>query len=142
MTQAQDNNTVQVHYTGKLDDGSVFDSSQGRDPLQFVVGTGQVIKGFDAAVRGMEVGETKTVRIPAADAYGEPNEKAVLDVERTQLPQGVTPELGMQFNLQTQSGQQVPARITAITDTHVKLDANHPLAGKALTFELELVAIN
>ena len=141
MTEAKNNDTVQVHYTGKLDDGTVFDSSQGRDPLQFTLGTGQVIPGFEDAVVGMGVGDTKTVRIPPDQAYGERRDDLVLDVALEQFPPDATPEIGQQYQLRTQSGQPVPATVAEVNDTHAKLDANHPLAGQALNFDLELVAI-
>ena len=141
MTEAKKNDTVQVHYTGKLDDGTVFDSSREREPLTFTLGTGQVIPGFDAALDGMEVGDSKTVRIPADQAYGERRDDLVLEVTLDQFPPGANPEVGQQFELRTQSGQPIPATVTDVSEETAKLDANHPLAGKTLTFELELVAV-
>jgi peptidylprolyl isomerase len=139
MSEAQNNDTVQVHYTGKLDDGTVFDSSQGGDPLQFTLGTGQVIPGFEEAVRGMSVGDTKTVHIPPEHAYGERRDDLLLEVTLDQFPS--SPQLGQQFELHTQSGKSIPATVAAVSDSHATLDANHPLAGEALNFDLELVAI-
>lgn len=142
MTNAKLGDNVRVHYTGKLDDGSVFDSSEGRDPLTFTVGSGQVISGFETAVSGMEIGERKEVRIPADEAYGERREDLVLEVEREQIPDEIEVEVGTQLALQQPSGQAVPVTVTALDTDKVTLDANHPLAGQALTFELELVAID
>lgn len=142
MTTAQNNNTVQVHYTGKLDDGTVFDSSREREPLQFTLGESQVIPGFEDAVRGMEVGESKTVRVPPGEAYGERRDDLVLEVTHDQFPEGADPSVGQQFELRTQTGQAIPAIVAEVNDTHVKLDANHPLAGQTLTFDLELVDVS
>ena len=139
---AQSGDTVKIHYTGTLDDGSVFDSSEGRAPLGFTLGSGQVIQGFDDAVTGMEIGESKTVRIPAQDAYGESRDDLILQVPRDQVPPEVELELGMQLSVQQQNGQAVPVTVVEITDDTVTLDANHALAGKALTFALELVSVD
>jgi len=139
---AQSGDNVKIHYTGTLDDGSVFDSSEGREPLGFTLGAGQVIQGFDDAVTGMEVGESKTVRIPANEAYGETRDDLILEMPRDQVPPDVEIELGMQLSVQQQNGQAVPVTVVEITDETVKLDANHALAGKALTFALELVSVD
>ena len=139
---AQAGDTVQIHYTGTLDDGSTFDSSEGREPLSFTLGSGQVIQGFDDAVTGMEVGDNKTVRIPANEAYGEARDDLILEMPRDQVPPDVQLELGMQLSVQQQNGQAVPVTVVEITDDTVKLDANHALAGQALTFALELVAVS
>lgn len=141
MSEAQNNDTVTIHYTGKLDDGTVFDSSVEREPLQFTIGAGQVIPGFEEAVRGMEVGEAKSVRIPPEQAYGERRDDLVLDVTPDQFPEDAEPQIGQQFELRTQSGQRIPATVAEVSNEHIKLDANHPLAGQTLNFELELVAI-
>lgn len=138
---AKTGDTVQVHYRGTLDDGSEFDASAGRDPLSFTVGAGQVIQGFDAAVVGMEVGEKKTVRIPPQEAYGEHRDDLVVQLDRAQVPEHIDLKLGMGLQLQQPNGQPVAVTVKAIEDEHITLDANHPLAGEALTFELELVAI-
>ncbi len=132
---AQDGDTVEVHYTGTLDDGSEFDSSSGRAPLTFVVGSGQVISGFDDAVRGLAVGETRTVRIEPENAYGEVDPTRVLEVPIDQAPEGLA--AGDPVTLT--NGQQ--AVVLEVTDEVVRIDANHPLAGQALTFEVELVSI-
>jgi FKBP-type peptidyl-prolyl cis-trans isomerase 2 len=133
---ASDGDTVAVHYRGTLDDGSEFDSSAGRDPLTFVVGSGQVIAGFDDAVRGLAVGESRTVRIEPEDAYGEYTEEAVIDFPAESAPEGL--EVGDAVTL----GNGGRGTVLEITDEFVKIDANHPLAGQALTFEIELVSVN
>ena len=139
---AKAGDTVQVHYTGKLDDGSVFDSSAGRDPLEFTVGSGQVIPGFEQAVEGMAVGQTKTVTIPAAEAYGERVAEAVLQVPREQLPPDLEPEVGQQLVMQSRDGRQIPIVVVEVTEDSITIDANHPLAGRDLTFEIELVSVH
>jgi peptidylprolyl isomerase len=140
MERARNGDTVRVHYTGMLPDGSVFDSSSGRDPIEFTVGAGQVIPGFDDAVTGMEIGEEKAVRIPAESAYGPRKDELMLEVERTQFPPHVEPAVGQQFKL-GQGDQTFVVTIKDVRDDRVVLDANHPLAGQELTFELELVEI-
>lgn len=136
---AQDGQTVLVHYRGTLADGSEFDSSRDRAPLQFTVGTGEVIPGFDDAVRGLEVGESKTVTIPAAQAYGEASDEATREFPLDAFPQ--TPEVGWMVELEADDGQRLPATIVEVTEDHATLDFNHPLAGQDLTFEIELVSI-
>ncbi|WP_370227412.1 peptidylprolyl isomerase [Cognatishimia sp.] len=146
MTQetqhAKSGDTVQIHYTGTLDDGSTFDSSAGREPLQFTLGSGQVIKGFDDGVTGMAVGEKKTIHIPCEDAYGPINPAMMQDVPREQIPDEIPLELGMMLQMQGQAGDVIPVTVANITDDTVTLDANHMLAGKDLTFELELVSVS
>lgn len=132
---------VKIHYTGTLTDGTQFDSSKGRDPLEFEIGAGMVIAGFDSAVKSMEVGEVKTVTIPAAEAYGEANDAMIMEIPKTQFPEDMKVELAMQLMMQTPSGQPVPVRVTEIKEASVTIDANHDLAGKDLTFELELVEV-
>jgi peptidylprolyl isomerase len=139
---AVDGNTVQVHYTGTLADGSVFDSSVGKSPLEFEVGAGQMIPGFDAAVHDMKVGDVKTVTIPAAEAYGERREDQTAVVPRTSLPEGMTPTVGMQLEMSPQGGGSVIVTVSEVTDETITVDGNHPLAGKDLTFEIEVVSIN
>lgn len=138
---AQKGDTVAVHYTGKLDDGEVFDSSRERDPLEFEIGSGQVIPGFDQAVAGLEVGESREVRIDPDQGYGQPREDLVVDVERNQFPDESEPQLGQQVQVQVAPGQNRVATITEIQDEAITLDLNHPLAGKPLTFDVELVEI-
>ncbi|MFN6944964.1 MAG: peptidylprolyl isomerase [Cytophagaceae bacterium] len=142
MSQAKKGDTVKVHYTGKLKDGNVFDSSANREPLQFTLGEGKVIPGFEDAVLGMNVGDKETVEIPSEQAYGEKREDMVISVPLTEVPQDIKPEVGMQLSVQQQDGQQVPVMITAVTEEEVKLDANHPLAGEDLIFDIELVGVN
>lgn len=138
---AKTGDTVKVHYTGTLDDGTQFDSSAGREPLEFRLGTGQVIQGFDDGVTGMAIGEKKTVNIPAAEAYGEQRPEMMLDINRAEVPADIELELGMKLMMQGQNGQPMPVTVAALSEESVTLDANHELAGKALTFELELVEI-
>ena len=138
---AKKGDTVKVDYTGTLKDGTQFDSSIGREPLQFTVGAGQMIAGFDAAVVGMKVGEKKTVTIPAAQAYGERDTKLVFDVPRSQLPANINPQVGMKLQMTQNSGQVVVVTITEVNESAVKMDANHELAGKDLTFEITMVEI-
>lgn len=138
---AKAGDNVQIHYTGTLDDGSTFDSSEGRDPLAFTLGTGQVIKGFDDGVTGMAVGEEKTIHIKCEDAYGPINPAMMQDVPREQIPDEIPLELGMMLQMQGQAGDVLPVTVVKITDDTVTLDANHMLAGKDLTFALKLVSI-
>lgn len=140
MTQAAAGNTVRVHYTGRLSDGTVFDSSQGRDPLEFTLGSGQVIPGFDEAVTGMAVGDSATVTIEPENAYGERREEMVQNVPRNDIPAEIELAVGMQLQASGPQGQMI-VTVMELSDDVVRLDANHPLAGKALTFDLELVEI-
>jgi peptidylprolyl isomerase len=140
MEHAKQGDTVKVHYKGTLTDGSVFDSSQGRDPLEFTLGTGQVIPGFDQAVTGMQVGEEKEVTIPAADAYGERRDDLVLVVDRKQFPPHIQPQVGQQLQL-SHGGETFVVTVREVSGDRVVLDANHPLAGEDLTFALTLVEI-
>lgn len=142
MSQAKNGDQVAVHYTGKLSDGTIFDSSSGREPLSFTLGSGQVIPGFEEAALGMQAGESKTVTIPEEKAYGSYDAEKVINFPADRIPQDVQPEVGMQLQLQGQDGQPIIVRVTEITEEHVKLDANPPLAGKDLTFDIELVTIN
>ncbi len=143
MAQAQSGNTVQVHYKGTLTDGTVFDSSEGRTPLEFTLGSGQVIKGFDDGITGMEVGERKTIHIPVEQAYGPANEQMVFTLDRGDLPDEIPLEVGLTLNMHEDGNPQpVPVIIRALSDDSVTLDANHPLAGQDLVFDIELVGIN
>lgn len=141
MAQAATGDNVKVHYKGSLDDGSVFDSSEGREPLAFQVGSGQVIKGFDDAVTGLEVGQSRTVRMPPEEAYGPVQEGLVVEVPKDELPEGMPMELGMQLQAQNPDGQMVVLSLVEVKENTVMLDGNHELAGQALTFEVELVEI-
>lgn len=132
---AQDGDTVAVHYRGTLDDGSEFDSSHGRDPLSFTIGSGEVIAGFDEAVRGLAVGESRTVRIEPDEAYGERTDEAVIEVPKASAPDDLS--VGDQVTL----NNNLPATVVEIGDGTITVDANHPLAGEALTFDIELVSI-
>ena len=141
MTQVKPGDTVRIHYTGTLTDGSQFDSSAGRDPLEFTVGSGQIIPGLDKAIPGMVVGDQKTVVVLAAEAYGESHPDAVQAIPRSNIPAEIPLELGLQLQMQSPAGQVVPVTVVGITEEEVTLDANHPLAGKELTFAIELVSI-
>ena len=141
MTQAKTGDTVRIHYTGTLDDGTQFDSSDGRDPLEFALGGGQVIPGFDSAVDGMAVGESKSVTIPPDEAYGQRHEQLVQQVPRTTLPEDMEPAVGMQLQSKSPDGQVMNLVVTEIVDDSITVDANHPLAGQTLTFAIELVEI-
>ncbi len=142
MTQAKDGSKVKVNYTGKLDDGTIFDTSEGKAPLEFTLGSKQVIPGFEAGVTGMKVGEKKTINIPADQAYGPHQKEMVIKAERKQLPPDLKPEVGQQLQMNHQNGQTFVVKVTAIDDTAITLDGNHPLAGKNLTFDIELLEIN
>lgn len=142
MTEAKMGDNVKVHYTGTLEDGTIFDSSAGRDPLSFTIGSGQVIPGFDTAVTGMQVGDEKTVLIAAENAYGERNDEMVIQAPIEQVPPDLKPELGMNLEMGGANGEVLRVVVTEITDTHITLDANPPLAGKDLTFKIELVECN
>ena len=141
MTQVKTGDTVRIHYTGTLEDGSTFDSSDGRDPLEFTVGSGQIIPGLDKAMTGMSVGEKKTVEVPADEAYGQPDPNALQAVPRGEIPADIPLDLGTQLQVQTPQGQVLPVTVVEVTEEQVTLDANHPLAGKDLTFAIELVEI-
>ncbi len=141
MGQAKAGDTVRIHYTGTLDDGTQFDSSSGRDPLEFSLGGGQVIPGFDTAVSGMSIGESRSVTIAPEDAYGERHEKLLQQVPRATLPDDMEPAVGMQLQTQSPDGQVMNLVIAEIADDTITVDANHPLAGFALTFAIELVEI-
>lgn len=141
MTQAKSGDTVRIHYTGTLADGTQFDSSDGRDPLEFALGGGQVIPGFDSAVDGMAVGENKSVTIEPDQAYGERHEQLVQQVPKNALPEDMEPAVGMQLQSQSPDGQVMNLVITDVADETITVDANHPLAGQALTFAIELVEI-
>ena len=141
MQQAQNGDTVKVHYTGKLTSGEQFDSSAGREPLEFTVGAGQMIKGFDLSIPGMSVGDKKTITIAPEDAYGERTDEAIIEFPKSNVPADMTLEPGMQLTLSNQHGQPVPVVVVEVKDDVIILDANHFLAGKELIFDIELVAI-
>ena len=141
MQQVKSGDKVRVHYHGKLSDGSTFDSSEGRDPLEFEVGSGSVIVGFDIGVTGMQVGQKKTVSIPVEDAYGPKQDDMIMEFSRDRFPEDMVPEIGMQLNMSNGAGQNFPVVIREVEETTVLLDANHPLAGEELVFDLELIEI-
>lgn len=142
MQTAKAGDNVHVHYHGRLDDGTTFDSSEGREPLAFTAGSGQVIKGFDDAVIGMQVGEKKTVNIPVEHAYGERSDSMMMEYPISDFPADMKPEVGMELHMSDDQGNTFPVVIAQVNDKAVLLDANHPLAGKALNFEIELVSID
>jgi|SRR5690606_37832938 peptidylprolyl isomerase len=142
MTKAKNGDNVKVHYKGKLTTGEQFDSSEGREPLAFTVGAGQMIKGFDEAIPGMEVGEKKTINIAPENAYGAKNEEAIIEFPKSNIPADIKLEAGMKLQLTNQNGQPIPVTVTEIKDDVIVLDANHELAGKELIFDIELVEIS
>jgi len=141
MQEAKSGNQVKVHYHGRLQDGTTFDSSEGRSPLEFEVGAGQVIKGFDDGVLGMKQGDKKTIHIRVEEAYGEKSEDMIIEFPKDQFPPDMKPEVGMQLNLRGQDGRNFPVVISEIKDDAVVLDGNHPLAGKDLIFDIEMVEV-
>lgn len=141
MQQVKSGDKVKVHYHGKLRNGETFDSSEGREPLEFTVGEGQVIKGFDQGVMGMQVGDKRTVEIEVGDAYGEKNDDMIVEFPKQQFPPDMKPEVGMQLMMNNGQGQSFPVVVKEISEENVLLDANHPLAGEDLIFDIELVEI-
>lgn len=142
MAEAKKGDTVSVHYTGKLEDETVFDSSNGGDPLSFEIGSGQIIPGFETGVIGMNPGDTKTVTIEPEQAYGPYRDDQIIEVGKEKLPEDIDPEVGQRLQVQQQNGQTAVVTVKEVTDSVVKLDANHPLAGENLTFEIELVSVD
>jgi peptidylprolyl isomerase len=141
MTQVKSGDTVAIHYTGTLLDGSTFDSSDGREPLEFEVGSGQIIPGLDGALPGMAVGDKKVVKIGSEEAYGPVNPEMRQAVPREGIPADIPLEVGVQLQMQTPDGQAMPVMVVEVDEATVTLDANHPLAGKDLQFDIELVKI-
>lgn len=141
MTQAKSGDNVKIHYKGKLDDGSVFDSSEGKDPLEFKVGEGNIIPGVEEAVIGMSPEETTETTVPPEKAYGDYREDMVIEVDKSQFPEHIDPELGQQLELKQSEGQNIVVTVTDVGEEKITLDANHPLAGKDLTFEITLQEI-
>lgn len=143
MSVAKSGDTVQVHYKGTLTDGTLFDSSEGREPLQFQLGSGMVIPGFDNGIQGMTIGDKKTVQIPVEEGYGPAQDELILPFNRSELPDDIPFEIGMQLNMhQDGNPQPIPVTVVQVTDAEIIVDANHPLAGQDLVFEIELVGIN
>ncbi len=141
MNTAKKGDKVKVHYKGKLTSGEQFDSSEGREPLEFTVGAGQMIAGFDAAIPGMSVGEKKTINIAPAEAYGEKNKEAIIEFPKSNIPADMKLEPGMKLQLRNEAGQPIPVTVTEVKDDVIILDANHELAGKELIFDIELIEI-
>lgn len=141
MSKVKDGDTVKVHYTGTLNDGSVFDTSEEREPLEFTLGEGQLIPGFEKAVTGMEKGDSVEVTIPTDEAYGETREDLVISVAKSDMPDDIEPSVGMQLQVNQPDGQPIPVRVTGVEDENIQLDANHPLAGEDLTFKIDLIEI-
>jgi peptidylprolyl isomerase len=141
MIAAKKGDRVKVHYTGKLQDGTVFDSSIDREPLEFTLGDGNMIKGFDAAVEGLQTGEKVTANIPSVEAYGEKKQDMFVEVPKAEVPENIKPEVGQQLQVQQANGQAMPVVVAEVTEDKIVLDANHPLAGKDLTFEIQLIEI-
>lgn len=142
MTQVKQGDTVGIHYTGTLNDGTVFDSSEGRDPLAFQVGSGQIIPGLDVAIPGMAVGDKKVVNVPCDEAYGQMNPAMRQEVPRAEIPAEIPTEVGSRLQMQAQNGQVIPVVVVDANESTITLDANHPLAGQDLTFAIELVSID
>lgn len=141
MTQVKHGDTVKVHYTGKLEDGTVFDTSTKRDPLQFTIGSGQVITGFEQAVVGMNPGESKTTEVPADKAYGPHRKDKLIELDRDKLPENVKLKVGQQYQIPQKDGRKTVVTMTDVSESSITLDANHPLAGKDLTFHIQLIEI-
>jgi len=141
MSQVKANDTVKVHYTGKLADGQVFDSSEGKEPIEFTLGQGQLIPGFEKGLIDMKVNEKKTVTIPKEEAYGEPREELIQEVQKDQLPEEIKPEVGMGLVSKTPDGREMNLLVAEVKEDTIVVDGNHPLAGKDLVFDLEVVEI-
>ena len=141
MQAVKNGDTVRVHYHGRLTDGTTFDSSEGREPLEFQVGAGMVIKGFDNGVTDMKVGDKKTLNIPVEEAYGPKNDELIMEFPKQNIPSDLNPQVGMELQMSNPQGQVFPVKVTAIGSEFITLDANHPLAGEALIFDIELVEI-
>lgn len=141
MSQVKQNDTVKVHYTGKLPDGQVFDTSEGKEPIEFTLGEGQLIPGFEKGLIDMKVKEKKTITIPKEEAYGEPRPELVQEVEKNQLPEDIKPEVGMGLVSKTPDGKEMNLMVAEVRDETILVDGNHPLAGKDLIFDLEVVEI-
>lgn len=141
MSQVKENDTVKVHYTGKLSNGEVFDSSEGREPLEAKLGQGMLIPGFEKAIIGMNVNDKKTINIPKEEAYGEIKEEMFHKVGKSQLPEDMKPEIGMGLSSRSADGKEFQFRVAEVNEDHIIVDGNHPLAGQDLAFDLELVEI-
>lgn len=142
MKTVKEGDKVKVHYTGSLDDGTIFDSSEGREPLEFTAGSGQLIKGFDKGVLGMKLGEERTIHIPCAEAYGEASPQLLRKLPRKALPKEREPKIGLRIGLVRSDGMQTEAVIVGVTDEEITVDLNHPLAGKDLNFKVKVLSIS
>nr|AOE10951.1 FKBP-type peptidyl-prolyl cis-trans isomerase [uncultured bacterium]CCF99313.1 peptidyl-prolyl cis-trans isomerase, FKBP-type [uncultured Flavobacteriia bacterium] len=142
MSQVKENNTVKVNYTGKLSDGQVFDSSEGKEPLEFTLGQGQLIPGFEKGLIDMKLNEKKTITVAKAEAYGEINDDLRQEVKNTELPQDIKPEVGMGLTSKSPDGQEMKLHVVEVKEESIVVDGNHPLAGKDLIFDLEVIAIS
>ena len=141
MSQVKENNTVKVNYTGKLSDGQVFDSSEGKEPIEFTLGQGRLIPGFEKGLIDMELNEKKTITIPKEEAYGEVNKDLIQEVKKSELPQEMAPEVGMGLVSKSPDGQEMNLLVVEVRDETIVIDGNHPLAGKELIFDLEVIEI-
>jgi FKBP-type peptidyl-prolyl cis-trans isomerase SlpA len=142
MNQVKENNTVKVNYTGKLSDGQIFDSSEGREPIEFTLGQGQLIPGFEKGLIDMKLNEKKTITIPKEEAYGDVNKDLIQEVKKTELPQDMAPEVGMGLVSKSPDGQEMNLMVVEVREETIGIDGNHPLAGKELVFDLEVLAIS
>lgn len=142
MNQVKENNTVKVNYTGKLSDGQIFDSSEGREPIEFTLGQGQLIPGFEKGLIDMKLNEKKTITIPKEEAYGDVNKDLIQEVKKTELPQDMAPEVGMGLVSKSPDGQEMNLMVVEVREETIVIDGNHPLAGKELVFDLEVLAIS
>jgi FKBP-type peptidyl-prolyl cis-trans isomerase 2 len=141
MNQVKENNTVKVNYTGKLADGQVFDSSEGKEPIEFTLGQGQLIPGFEKGLIDMKLNEKKTITVTKEEAYGDINKDLIQEVKKTELPQDMTPEVGMGLVSKSPDGQEMNLMVVEVKDESIVIDGNHPLAGKELVFDLEVIEI-
>jgi FKBP-type peptidyl-prolyl cis-trans isomerase 2 len=141
MNQVKENNTVKVNYTGKLPDGQVFDSSEGKEPIEFTLGQGQLIPGFEKGLIDMKLNEKKTITVAKEEAYGDVNKDLIQEVKKTELPQDMTPEVGMGLVSKSPDGQEMNLVVVEVKDESIVIDGNHPLAGKELVFDLEVLEI-
>ncbi|SEA52780.1 FKBP-type peptidyl-prolyl cis-trans isomerase 2 [Flavobacterium gillisiae] len=141
MIQVRENNTVKVHYVGKLSDGQVFDTSEGKEPLEFTLGQGKLIPGFEKGLIDMKLNEKKTITISQEDAYGEARQDLIQEVDKSQLPEDITPEVGMGLVSKSSDGNEMNLLIVKVKEATIVIDGNHPLAGKELIFDLEVVDI-
>ncbi len=142
MSAALEGSTIKVHYTGRLEDGTVFDSSEGREPLEVTLGTKSVIPGFEKGLMGLKAKEKKSITIPADEGYGQRRDEMLMEVTKADFPDDITPELGLELQMQMDDGQDIPMKVIEIEDQKVTLDANHPLAGKTLIFEVEVLEVS